>query len=156
MMSAAAQRDDRCFAAPNTVKRATLSKVSARLSGSALSERSGQRLPWRSGAAARRHNGGLSPRRPSSATLTTRANRLRGIVTRSMARIRLTDKVADDDLVCSPSVSASDHPICRLASRPVRPVHACRVARQWLAQNVKAFLVIVPTVARLDHYRGRL
>ena len=31
MMSAAAQRDDRCFAAPNTVKGATLSKVSARL-----------------------------------------------------------------------------------------------------------------------------
>jgi hypothetical protein len=31
MMSAAAQRDDRCFAAPNTVKGATLSKASARL-----------------------------------------------------------------------------------------------------------------------------
>jgi hypothetical protein len=31
MMSAAAQRNDRCLAAPNTVKGATLSKVSAKL-----------------------------------------------------------------------------------------------------------------------------
>src|SRR5690349_10736058 len=32
-----------------------------------------------------------------------------------MARIRFTGKMAHDDLVCSPSVSACDHPACRLA-----------------------------------------
>ena len=38
-----------------------------------------------------------------------------GVVTRRLARIRLSDKMAHDDLVCPPSVSACDHPARRLA-----------------------------------------
>src|SRR5271166_3746022 len=38
-----------------------------------------------------------------------------GLVTRTVARIRLTGKMAHDDLVCPPPVSARDHPARRLA-----------------------------------------
>ena len=38
-----------------------------------------------------------------------------GLVTRTLARIRLSGKMAHDDLVCPPSVSACDHPARRLA-----------------------------------------
>src|SRR5271168_4627085 len=38
-----------------------------------------------------------------------------GLVTRTLARIRLSGKMAHDDLVCPPSVSACDHPPRRLA-----------------------------------------
>ena len=38
-----------------------------------------------------------------------------GLVTRTMARVRLKDMVADDDLVCPPPVPACDYPARRLA-----------------------------------------
>ena len=44
-----------------------------------------------------------------------------GLVTRTLARIRLSGKMAHDDLVCPPSIFACDHPARRLA---VRPFHA--------------------------------
>ena len=46
--------------------------------------------------------------------------------------------------ICSPAV-----PTCFVVTRK-------STSLEWLAQNVKAFLVIVPTVARLDRYHGRL
>ena len=42
-------------------------------------------------------------------------NELRGSVTRTVARRGLPGKMADDDLICPPPVSARDHPACRLA-----------------------------------------
>src|SRR5271168_6466 len=38
-----------------------------------------------------------------------------GLVTRTLARIRLSGKMAHDDLVCPPSVPACGHPARRLA-----------------------------------------
>ena len=42
-----------------------------------------------------------------------------GLFTRTMARVHLTDMVADDDLVCPPPVPACDYPARRLALRPI-------------------------------------
>src|SRR5208282_4580782 len=44
-----------------------------------------------------------------------------GLVTRTMARLRLPGKMADDDLVRPPSIPAYDHPARRLA---LCPLHA--------------------------------
>src|SRR5271166_6324268 len=44
-----------------------------------------------------------------------------GLVTRTMARLRLTGKMADDDLVRPPPIPACDHPARRLA---LSPLHA--------------------------------
>jgi hypothetical protein len=40
---------------------------------------------------------------------------LEGVVTRTIARIRLAGKMAHDDLVCPPPVPHCDHPARRLA-----------------------------------------
>jgi SAM domain (Sterile alpha motif) len=47
------------------------------------------------------------------------ATRNMGFVTGTIARFGLTGKMADDDLVCPLSVSASDHPARCLASMDV-------------------------------------
>src|SRR6516165_6788930 len=51
---------------------------------------------------------------PSMAIFASRT-RVDGVVTRTIARIRLVGKMAHDDLVCPPSVCTRDHPARRLA-----------------------------------------
>jgi hypothetical protein len=51
MMSAAAQRKDRCLSAPATIKGAALIKVGVKLAKLGLAERSGRNPERRSGAA---------------------------------------------------------------------------------------------------------
>jgi hypothetical protein len=58
-----------------------------------------------------------------------------GLVTRTMARVRLTDMVADDDLVCPPPVPACDHPARRLA---LRPVHAQLSRRRGFTRGARS------------------
>src|SRR5271168_1134466 len=58
-----------------------------------------------------------------------------GFVTRTMARIRLAGKMAHDDLVCPPSVSACDHPARRLA---LSPFHAQLSRRRRSARGAWA------------------
>ena len=61
--------------------------------------------------------------------------RQKGVVTRTLARIRLSGKMAYDDLVCPPSVPACDHPARRLA---VYAFHAQLSRRRGSASGARS------------------
>src|SRR5271170_4458368 len=62
-----------------------------------------------------------------------------GLVTRTIARIRLTGKMAHDDLVCPPPVSACDYPARRLA---LSPFHAQLSRRRRSARRARSRCLI--------------
>src|SRR5271166_3423747 len=55
------------------------------------------------------------PRRPRCEKCRLVDGRAAGLVTATVARLGSQGKMADDDLICSPPVSACDHPARRLA-----------------------------------------
>src|ERR1700756_43818 len=67
------------------------------------------------------------------------ANAVNGVVTRTIARIRLTGKMAHDALVCPPPVSACDYPARRLA---LCAVHAQLSRRRRSARRARSRCLI--------------